>query len=152
MPAWQRLMEVPEIGAELRAAVEKLRITLTFGPLPKQYTSRITPSNATVILADRLKGERPEALAAELGHMITRLKQILESPNVVGKRECVRRIADAYVVQARIWDAFWDGDGPEKTDLEKSISRTYSYYRKDGASGLRKAVENTEYYQEACEL
>jgi hypothetical protein len=152
MPAWQRLVGVPEIGAEMRVAVEKFRITLTFGQLPKSTWGRYLVSNATVILADRLKDERPEALAAELGHLIYRLRVVLENPNVVGKKECVRRIADAYVLQAKIWDAFWDGDGPEKSDLEKSISRSYSYYRKDGASGLRKAVENTEYYQEACEL
>ena len=59
---------------------------------------------------------------------------------------------EAFVVTARVWQAFWGDAAPARTALERGRNALTKVLATDGESGLSSLVAGNPGYQQECGL
>ena len=144
------LTQVNRLGAEYRAAAERIGVKAQVGELPRNVLGSFRPHDYLITISPRVEREGDRVVATVLAHEITHARQAHDRPGVFSQDECVRREVEAFTAQVKLWDTFDRGAG--RTDLERYFSQLLTFYNREGSSGLRRLVEQSDGYQQECQL
>jgi hypothetical protein len=159
-PAWDALMVNPG----------RYRDSSTFGPLFANIVAAtrvqfliVEPSviegaagayspnaNAIGVSSDVLR-EDPRVQAVVLAHELTHAAQVYLGLGRKGE-ECVQMEVEAYVVEVAVWRAFWNGYGPNRTELEQVENLLTRVFEERGEAGIYALVANAPEYRRQCQL
>lgn len=157
-PAWAALVAArtasgAEIGEQHRRLAELTVTAIVVEPLPAGLEAGWDGPRRRIVVAERIVGEDPRALAAVLAHEITHAVQDdrrRRGMDLLGA-DCVGREVEAFQAQASVWRSFWsDGDLPSGTDLERLLTEAAEIDRSDPWYGLRGWLESRAGYGERC--
>ncbi len=144
------LTQVNRLGAEYRATAERIGVKAQVGELPRNVLGSFRSHDYLITISPRVEREGDRVVATVLAHEITHARQAHDRPGVFSKEECVRREVEAFTAQVKLWDTF--DRGPGHTDLERYFSQLLAFYNREGSSGLRRIVEQSDGYQQECQL
>jgi hypothetical protein len=147
---YRLLGKVKRSIGDFQNAVETYGLTLRIGDLPKGMLGFFRPSDFLIVISSRVIRDSDEATAAVLAHEITHARQAKDRPGIFGKDECVRREVEAFTVELKVWDSF-DFKNP-RTDIQRNYFAMLTFYKQQGATGLRRSIENSDAYQAECDL
>jgi uncharacterized protein DUF6782 len=147
---YRLLGKVKHSIGDFQDAVETYGLTLKVGDLPKGMLGYFRPSDFLIVINSRVINDSDEATASVLAHEITHARQAKDRPGIYGKDECVRREVEAFTVELKVWDSF--DHGTPRTDIQRNYAAMVTYFKQQGTAGLRRAVENSDAYQNECDL
>ena len=129
---------------------ESLGLTLVVATLPRNGAGRYDPNTRTVTVAERLRGESPEALALvlvhEMQHAVDHKRRILGLLDV----DCIGFEVRGFVAASQVARAFWPDQLPDETPFEREIAAMVSDYEANGTAGLAARVAGTGGYRQSC--
>lgn len=144
------LTQVNRLGLEYRDAVERIGVTAQVGDLPRNVLGSFRAHDYLITISPRVEREDDRVVATVLAHEITHARQAHDRPGTFSQDECVRREVEAFTAQAKLWDTFDRGAG--RTDLERYFSQLLAFYNREGTAGLRRLIEQSDGYQQECQL
>jgi hypothetical protein len=149
-PAYDLLTQANRLGSEYRAAAERIGVKAEVGDLPSNVLGSFRPHDYLITISSRVEREDDRVVATVLAHEITHARQAHDRPGVFSQDECVQREVEAFTAQVKLWDTFNRGSG--RTDLERYFSELLALYNRAGTTGLRLLVEQSDGYQQECQL
>ena len=149
-PALDALFGVDQVGPSYAEWVPGLGVNLVVGDLPPGVNGAYAPAGNTVTVGRAVASEDPRAVAAVLAHEIMHAVQTAAGEG--GNRDCVRMEVKAYLMQSVVWLSFWNGLGPGRTPLERSLNDVADVLVSQGEPGLYAAVAGFPGYQDECSL
>jgi hypothetical protein len=107
-------------------------------------------ANAVGVSSDVLR-EDPRVQAVVLAHELTHAAQVYLGLGRKGE-ECLQMEVEAYMVEAAVWRAFWNGYGPNGTQLEQAENLLTQVLDERGEAGIYALVASATEYRRQCEL
>ena len=151
LPAWRELLAL-EIGQTAQNTLTSQGVSVRVGNLGRpEYLAGYSPWDRLIVFnQSTLAGEEPRALAAVLAHEITHVAQVAEGRHGRGEAGCLAREAEAVIVEATVWEAFWSGYGPDRTRLSGMLNQRLRIYREHGARGVDAYVLSSPGWRAQC--
>ena len=129
---------------------ESLGLTLVVAPLARNGAGRYDPNTRTVTVAERLRGETPEALALvlvhEMQHAVDHKRRVLGLLDV----DCVGFEVRGFVAASQVARQFWPDQLPDATPFEREIAAMVADHEANGTASIAARVAGTEGYRQTC--